>query len=202
MGNWYTNICVKDAQQSEVVAVLDELGRRAFVTPDTGGWLVLYDQECDKFDLDLLESLALTISTRLSCTALASFNADDDVLWLGVYENGKLATRYASERRYFEDAAEFPQVEDVAGVLCRIFEKPEKSQHVRNILRRPHGVLGLLSAFSRIRLAYLIEVLRHGDLAEALGMPFGSVGLGYEYVNRGETPPDVNRETLRRTLGS
>jgi hypothetical protein len=63
-------------------------------------------------------------------------------------------------------------------------------------------VLGLLSAFSRIRLAYLIEVLRHGDLAEALGMPFGSVGLGYEYVNRGETPPDVNRETLRRTLGS
>jgi len=200
MGNWYTNICVKGARQSDIIAALDELGRSAYVTPDTGGWIVLYDQECDKFDLDLLESLALTISTRLSCTALASFNADDDILWLGVYENGKLSTRYCSEQKQFVDAGEFPPMQDVAGVLCRIFEKPEKSQRVQKILSRPHGVLGLVSAFSRIRLAYLIEVLRHGDLAEALGMPFGSVGLGYEYVNRGETPPDMNRETIRRTL--
>src|SRR6266850_348325 len=200
MGNWYTNICLKDTQQSDTIAALDELGRRAYVTPDAGGWIVLYDQECDKFDLDLLESLALTISTQLSCTALASFNADDDILWLGVYENGKLATRYSSDRKHFEDAGEFPPIQDVAGVLCRIFGKPEKSQQVRKILSRPHGVLGLLSAFSRIRLAYLIEVLRHGDLAEALGIPSGSVGFGYEYVNRGETPPDMSRDTLRRTL--
>jgi hypothetical protein len=200
MGNWYTNICVKGAKQSDVIAALDELGCRAYVTPDTGGWIVLYDQECDKFDLDLLQSLALTISTRLSCTALASFNADDDILWLGVYENGKLTTRYASDRKQFEDAAEFPPIEDVAGVLCRIFEKLEKSDQVRKILRRPHGALGLLSHFFKTRLAYLFEVLRHTDLAEALEMPSGSVGLGYKYVDRGETPPDVKREELRRTL--
>jgi len=48
-------------------------------------------------------------------------------------------------------------------VLCRIFEKTEKRPQVHKILRRPHGVLGLLSVFSRIRLAYLIEVLRHGE---------------------------------------
>jgi len=200
MGNWYTNICVKGAQQSEVVALLDELGCRAYVTPDAGGWIVLYDQECDNFDLDSLESLALTISTKLSCTALASFNADDDILWLGLYESGKLTTRYSSERKHFEDAEEFPPIEDVAAALCRIFAKPERSGRVRKILGRPHGILGLLSVFSGIRPAYLAEVLRHGDLAEALGFPPGSVGLGYEYVNRGETPPDVKRETLRRTL--
>ena len=89
MGNWYTNICVKDRQQSHVIDALDELGRRAYVTPDTGGWIIRYDQECEKFDLDLLQSPALTISTRLSCIALASCNADDDILWLGVYEDGK-----------------------------------------------------------------------------------------------------------------
>jgi hypothetical protein len=200
MGNWYTNISVKGAQQSEVIAALDELGRRAYVAPDTRGWVLLYDQECDKFDLDSLESLALTISARLSCTALASLNADDGILWLGVYENGKLTTRYASDRKQFEDAAEFPPIEDVAGVLCRIFEKLEKSDQVRKILRRPHGALGLLSYFFKTRLAYLFEVLRHGDLADALGMPSGSVGLGYKYVDRGETPPDVEREELRRTL--
>ena len=200
MGNWYTNVSVKGAEQSGVVAILDELGRRAYVTPDTGGWIILYDQECDKFDLDELESLALTISTRLSCTALASFNADDDILWLGVYENGKLATRYSSDRQQFEDASEFPSNKDVADVLCRIFAKPEKRKQVYKILRTPHGVLGLLSHFFKIRLAYLFEVFRHGELAEALGMPSGSVGLGYKYVNRGDTPPDMKHEELRRTL--
>jgi hypothetical protein len=43
-------------------------------------------------------------------------------------------------------------------------------------------------------------VLRHGDLAEALGIPLASVGLGYEYVNRGETPEGLSRGNLRKTL--
>lgn len=200
MGNWYTNICVSGAKQSDVIATLNELGRRAYVTPEAGGWIIVYDRECDKFDLDVLESLTLTISTRLSCTALASFNADDDILWLGVYENGKLTTRYTSDRKQFEDAAEFPTIEEVAAALCQIFAKPEKSAQVRNILRRPHGILGLLAAFSRIRIAYLFEVLRHRDLVDALRIPSGTVGLGFKYVDRGETPPNMSRESLRLTL--
>ena len=200
MGNWYTNISVKGARQSDVIAALDELGRRALVTPDVGGWVVVYDQECDKFDLDVLESLALTLSTRLSCTALAAFNADDDILWLGVYENGKLSSRYTSKRDEFEDGKEFPGLQDVADVLCRIFDKLEKRQQVRRILSRPHGILGLLSFFFRIRFAYVTEVFRHGDLSEALGIPRASVGFGYRYVDRGETPDGLDREKIRRTL--
>src|SRR5204863_8744900 len=76
----------------------------------------------------------------------------------------------------------------------------KKGSRLEKILRRPDGLLGLRSVFARIRLSYLIEVLRHGDLAEALGLPWASVGLGYEYVSRGETPPDMKRQTLRRTL--
>jgi len=200
MGNWYTNVCLKGADQAKVAATLDELGRRAYVTPDMGGWIIVYDQESDKFDLNELESLALTLSTRLQCAALASFNADDDVLWLGIYENGKLVTRYASDKKQFEDGGEFPFVPEVAEVLCRIFKVPEKNQQVRKILRRPHGILGLLSTFLKIRIAYLVEVLRHGDLAETLGIPLASVGLGYEYVNRGETPEGLSRGNLRKTL--
>src|SRR6266849_6463467 len=66
MGNWYTNICVSGAPQSDVIAPLNELGRRAYVTAETGGWIILYDQECDKFDLDVLESLAMTFSGWVS----------------------------------------------------------------------------------------------------------------------------------------
>ena len=200
MGNWYTNICVKGAEQAKVVAALDELGRRAYVTPDMGGWIIVYDQESDKFDLNELESLALTLSTRLQCTALASFNADDDVLWLGIYEGGKLTTRYASQKNQFEDGGEFPLVPEVAEVLCRIFGVPEKNQQVRKILRRPHGILGLLSLLLKVRIAYVVEVLRHGDLAETLGIPMASVGLGYEYINRGETPEGLSHGNLRKTL--
>lgn len=200
MGNWYTNVAVKGAQQSDVVAVLEELARRAYVTPETSGWIVVYDQQTDDFDLSILESLALTLSTRFSCTALASCNADDDVLWLALYENGILSTRYASSRKEFEDGGEFPDLKDTARVLARVFEKPEAKNRVLSLLRKSHGALGLLSLFLRIRLAYVVEVQRHLDLSNLLGMPRAAVGLGYTYVNKGETPEGMDREALRRTM--
>lgn len=200
MGNWYTNVAVKGAQQSDVVAVLEELARRAYVTPETSGWIVVYDQQTDDFDLSILESLALTLSTRFSCTALASCNADDDVLWLALYENGILSTRYASSRKEFEDGGEFPDLKDTAQVLARVFEKPEAKNRVLSLLRKSHGALGLLSLFLRIRLAYVVEVQRHLDLSNLLGMPRAAVGLGYTYVNKGETPEGMDREALRRTM--
>jgi hypothetical protein len=200
MGNWYTNVAVKGAQQTLVVALLEELGRRAYVTPETSGWIVIYDQQTDEFDLGILESLALTLSTRLSCTTLASCNADDDILWLALYENGNLSTRYASSRKTFEDGDEFPDLQETAKVLARVFEKPEKKTEVLSVLRKSHGILGLLSLYFKIRLAYVVEVARHLDLSNLLGMPRAAVGLGYTYVNKGETPEGMDREALRRTM--
>jgi hypothetical protein len=200
MGNWYTNVAVKSAQQADVVSVLEELGRRAYVTPETGGWIVVYDQQTDEFDLGILESLALTLSARLSCTTLASCDADDDVLWLALYANGNLSTRYASSRKAFEDGHEFPDLQEAAQVLASAFEKPEARTQVLGVLRKSHGILGLLSVYLKIRLAYLFEVQRHLDLATLLGMPRAVVGLGYTYINKGETPEGMEREALRRTM--
>jgi hypothetical protein len=200
MGNWYTNIAVRGAEQTQVIAALEELGRRAYVTPETSGWIVVYDQQTDEFDLGILESLALTLSTRLSCTALASCNADDDVLWLALYENGKLSTRYASSRKAFEDGDEFPDPAETARVLARIFEKPEATNQTLSVLRKSRGMLGLLGLYFKIRLAYVVEVQRHLDLSNLLGMPRAAVGLGYTYVNKGETPEGIDREALRHTM--
>jgi hypothetical protein len=200
MGNWYTNVAVKGAQQADVVAALEELGRRAYVTPETSGWIVVYDQQTDDFDLSILESLALTLSTRLSCATLASCNADDDVLWLALYENGTLSTRYASSRKEFEDGDEFPDLQETAQVLSRVFEKLEAKNQVFGLLQKAHGILGLLSLYLKIRIAYVVEVQRHLDLSDLLGMPRAAVGLGYTYVNKGETPKGIDREALRRTM--
>jgi|SRR5277367_2301497 len=200
MGNWYTNVAVKGAEQAQVVATLEELGRRAYVTPEMAGWIVVYDQQTDEFDLGILESLALTLSTRLFCTTLASCNADDDVLWLALYENGSLSTRYASSRKAFEDGDEFPDPKETAQVLGRVCEKPDATNHTLSVLRKSHGVLGLLSLYFKIRLAYVVEVQRHLDLSNLLGMPRAAVGLGYTYVNKGQTPEGMDREALRRTM--
>jgi hypothetical protein len=200
MGNWYTNISLQGVSQAEILHVLEELGRRAYVTPAISNWCTLYDQECDRFDLDVLESLALTLSMRLNCTALASFNADDDVLWLGIYKSGDRTTRYASTRAFFEDGGDFPEPNEVTALLCRIFDKPQASAAVQRILRRPHSGLGLLATILRIPFAYLFEISRHQDLQKVLELPPGSVGLGYKYVDRGEMPVGIAHEMIKKTL--
>jgi len=200
MGNWYTNVAVKGAEQAQVVATLEELGRRAYVTPERSGWIVVYDQQTDEFDLGILESLALTLSARLSCTALASCNADDDVLWLALYENGELLTRYASSRNAFEDGDEFPDPKESAQVLARVFAKPDATNQTLTVLRKSHGILGVLSLWFKIRLAYAVEVHRHLDLSNLLSMPVAAVGLGYRYVDKGALPEGMDREALRRTM--
>jgi hypothetical protein len=142
MGNWYTNICLKSVPQVQVARALEEFGRNAFVTPAFSDWVFVYDVRCDEFGLDVLESLALTLSVQLACCAVASFNADDDVLWLGVYERGVFSTRYASSQNMFEDGGEFPPVKKAAEEIA-FFGKPEEAGKVRRILSRGHGVLGL-----------------------------------------------------------
>jgi hypothetical protein len=142
------------------------------------GWIVVYDQQADEFDLGVLESLALTLSTRLSSTALASCNADDDVFWLALYESGMLATRYASSRKAFEDGHESPDPKETAGVLARVFQKPEAGGKVLRLSRKPYATLGRLSFCLKFRLAYVVEIHRHLDLANLLGMPRrGGLGL-------------------------
>jgi hypothetical protein len=191
---------VKGAQQSDVVALLEELGRHAYITPEISGWIVVYDQQTEDFDVGILESLALTLSTRLSCTALASCNADDDVLWLALYETGMLSTRYASARGSFEDGHEFPDPKETADVLARAFQKPEAKNEVLRVLCKSHGILGLLNLYFKARVAYVLEVHRHLDLTNLLEMPRAAVGFGYTYVNKGEIPEGMIREAIRRTM--
>jgi hypothetical protein len=200
MGNWYTNICVKGVSQEKIARSLEGLRRRAFVTPALSDWVFVYDEQCEEFDLGVLESLALTLSAQLECTAVASFNADDDVLWLGVYEQGALSTRYASSVNLFEDGAEFPPAKETAEVLARIFNKPQDAARLRRILRRGHGALGLLRLVG-IHFQYLFEVLRHQELAALLGVPADAAVLGYKYMRRGERPSGIEEGALLRVNG-
>lgn len=200
MGNWYTNVCVKGVSPEQVVNALEKLGRRAFVTPVLSDWVFVYDEQCEEFDLNVLESLSLTLSAQLGCAAMASFNADDDVLWLGIYEQGALSMRYASSLNMFEDRNDFPTMKTAAEVMGRVFNKPEQVGKLRRILGRSHGVFGILSLVG-IHIQYLFEVLRHQELALLLGMPSDAAVLGYKYVRKGELPSGIAQGALLRVNG-
>ena len=143
---------------------------------------------------------ALTLSVRLACTALACFNADEDVLWFSPYGEGKRTSRFASDVAQFEHAAEFLSKREFATELCGVFKKPDQIRQAHRILRRPHGVLGILRLIG-IHVAYLFEIFRHQEPGATAGLPVASVGLGYTYVNRGELAPGTQAASLLRTHG-
>jgi len=198
MGNWYTNIILKKVNPLDVLRQLRGLRRKAIVYASQNDWTTVYDEECDRFDLNALESLALTLSNELRCVAVPCFNADDDVLWFAIYRNGERLSRYASALDQFEDGGEFPSTREFASTLSEIFDQQAVVGTVRGLLGRRHGAWGLLRII-KIPVGYLFEIERHRDLAEVLGMPRAAIGLGYTYVARGEMADGMDAAGLLRT---
>ena len=95
MSNWYTHIILKNVNPLNVLRQLRGLRRKAIVASEND-WTTLCDEECDRFDLNALQSLALTLSNELRCVAVPCFNAGDEVLWFAIYRNGERVSRYAS----------------------------------------------------------------------------------------------------------
>jgi hypothetical protein len=177
MGSFYVNITLRGPDQGQVVAVLARLARTAAVSPTVDGFTVIYDQACDTQETGIISQLADSLSTTLSCPALAVLNHDDDILWYQLYESGQLADEYDSCPDYFggDDPPAGPRGGD-ANKLCELRAGADAGA-VEEILRGD----------------YLFEIERHEDLAEALGLPEFAVGLGYDYLRAGTEPLDVER---------
>src|SRR5262245_5085228 len=105
MGNFYANYTVRGASQDAIARAL--AGRSAIVTPVRDGAAVVYDEESDGQDREVLGAVAARISRELRCTVLAVTNHDDDILWFRLYAAGELADEYDSAPGYFEDDAEW-----------------------------------------------------------------------------------------------
>ncbi|HEX8723808.1 MAG TPA: hypothetical protein VF737_00305 [Gemmatimonadaceae bacterium] len=170
MGNFYTNITVRDGDAEAVAATLGSARRRAYVVRSKG-MSVVFDERCDMQDLRELEKLARQLSKRHG-PSLAVCNHDDDVLWYALALKGKTVDRYDSLPSFSGEGGDEPAGGDAAA-LCAAFGKPGAVDAVTALLRRPHT-------------DYTFELERHEELCRLLDLPAESAGLGYRYVERGE----------------
>jgi len=168
MGNSYVNITVRGPGQREIVKVLVDQRRTAAVSPTVSGFTIIYDEKCDSQDPHRIRELTSHLTRTLSCPALAVLNHDDDILWYQLYHNGKLVDKYNSCPDCL-DAVEPPgPAGGDADKLCALMGGAD----VR-------AVESILHTASDQENAYLFELDRHQDLAEAVGLPGFAVGLGY-----------------------
>ena len=185
MGSFYTNFTLRGPNQLAVVAAL--AGRSALVTPEQNGCVVVFDEESEEQDTEIIASLASRLSHELDCPVLAVFNHDDDIFWYQLYVSGELTDEYDSSPGYFDPAAEVsPPAGGDAQKLCNAFGASAVAD-VESVLRK----VPLDDEF------YFADD-RHRDLARLLGVPLFVVGAGFRYVSQGELPEGLDEDSLLR----
>lgn len=173
MGNFYCNFTTRGPSTDEISRVLNENHRAAYVTPTLGGKTVIFDQAADKLDPSEIDTVGAMLSRELKCPALAAVVADDDELWLALYEAGERRVEYSS-RGANRGAYAFSRAFGRAWIFPLIWV----------LLQWPY---------------FIFESWRHGLIAKALGVPGWSVAMGFRYIQQDELPDGLAESDLRRT---
>lgn len=175
MGCFYTSHTVRGPSQQAVLAWLGE--RRAFVSREEGGNLVVLDEAAECQDPQVLGALAQRLSAYFACPVLGLLNQSDNFLYLELYENGVKTDQYHSNPAALSEDDEegfgIPQGGDAAR-LCAAFGAADA---------------GAVDAVLRDA-SFMLAVERHELLADALALPAFSVGLGFNYVEADKRVPE------------
>ena len=162
MGNFYTNVCVKNVSVEAATEAIRGLRLDAFIHP-AGSDVVVYERRSDQQDTEVLGAVAERLSKDLKAVALAVLNHDDDILWFQLYSDGDLVSEYANRGG--------PRT-DIRAMVSALNPSASGFQ-VWIALNRP----------------FLFQVWRHERLARLLGLPPSSVGSGFNHLQVGEAPP-------------
>lgn len=170
--------------QEAVAAAL--AGRSALVTSAHEGCVVVFDEESDEQNHEIIAELASRLSGQFQCPLLTVMNHDDSILWYQLYRSGELVDEYNSAPGYFETedeeaASAGPEGGD-AGKLCTAFGSKAIGE-VEEILRKPGAADG----------GYVFEIERHMDLANALGIPEFGAG-GFQQISEDALPGGLSED--------
>jgi len=176
MGSFYTNIVLNGADRQSTVELLRRLEREAFVAALKDDLTAVYDAEAEGQNPQVLAELAGRLSRELDCVAWAVLNHDDDILWYRLYAGGEMADEYDSAPGYLDPGGPSAPAGGDAGELAQAFGRPEAARVIEPVLRRPLFAGGV--AFTALE--------RHRRLAEALGLRFDLLALGFDYIEAGD----------------
>lgn len=188
MGLFYSNLTVYRPARPALLKELRRLERQAFLSPTIHGHTVVFDKAIDSQDSKAIEGVGKAVTKALSCSALAAVLHDDDVLYLWLFEKGRVRNRYKSCPGYFDaDAEPGPPEGGNAKLLCEAFDRADRVDRVAQLLRADllEGELPDVPG----------EFERHAALAAELGMPPFVAGVCYasiagNYVPKEFIPPE------------
>ncbi|MCI0609099.1 MAG: hypothetical protein L0Z71_08570, partial [Anaerolineae bacterium] len=127
MGIFYTNITLFKVEHNQVLEFLQKEKRTAYVSPQQGNFVVVFDKETEDQDQRILMDLASKLSKTFRCNTFASLVHDGDVFYYWLYEKGKLVDKYNSAPDYFESDIDEPMAPTGGNAkrLCTAFDKQE-----------------------------------------------------------------------------
>ncbi|HET7230162.1 MAG TPA: nuclear transport factor 2 family protein [Longimicrobium sp.] len=172
MGASYSNITLQGPERGRIIQALEARGRQAYVGPAENGRVVVFDEQSEG-DPDQGAEFAQELTRELGGVALAVTVHDDDIFLYALVRDGQVLDEYNSCPGYFE-GDEVPPSGGDAALLCSTLGSGDPAR-LEQILRAPPKEGD-----------YVYEQGRHGDFAEALGLPEHSLGLGFGYVYQGD----------------
>ena len=175
MGAFYTQLVVRGADAEQCADLLRELKRTALVIPAEGEVSVICDKQSEDQDIDVIDSLALTVSVRLKCSVVALINHDDDWLVFRYFDDDNFAGELLVGHTPFSLRGSI--------LLLRRFTNPRAS--------RIALVLAFLTPF-------VFQTQRHARLINILGLPPRSLGVGFRYISA-KFPRSLRQEWFEST---
>jgi hypothetical protein len=155
-------LLVRDANAERCADLLRELKRTAIVVPAEGELSVICDQQSENQDIDVIDSLALTVSVRLKCAVVALINHDDDWLCFRYFDNEKFCGELLVGHTPFSLRGSI--------LLLRRFTNPRASR------------IALALVFLT---PVVFQTQRHASLINILGLPPRSFAVGFRHISTG-----------------
>ena len=180
MGSFYTNVVLRGPSEDKVAETLLGLGRVCYIA-SRGDFVFVYDEESEKQKPGVVESLALTLATRLSCPALAALNHDDNVLLLWLYDETGGELRFGWGRALDmapADSDRSADIEEFTDQLVHVFD-------TANLPPEPNEMPLRMRILLRIIPLSFVS-LRHERILRRARIPVRPAMVGYNYVYQGE----------------
>lgn len=183
----YANITLWGPQREQIAEHIREMSHGAYISPTVGGFTVVFDTACTPERPTGVWSRTADLAATFGCTALGVLNGEEGLLQYRLYVGEELVDEYSSRPPDADVAPNRAPIGGHAEALCEAFAATGREPQVEAILRRSQAAED----------GPMFEIMRHRELALALGMPLFAVGSGYSRMEARESVPEAPRELLR-----